>query len=153
MLMAPGKGFEPLRAKGPLAGLSKAQAQFVQLGSRGQRDNHSATPARIKNHKATLKTFPTPKTPTTHNKQTPKHTPNTKTTPKNTPTLVKKTQTPTPTTKQKKQKRKTTPQDPPYLHYTHKSVLRRLLPLKFEAKLQAVGPLQPVQSQKLRRQP
>jgi hypothetical protein len=44
--MAPGKGFEPLRAKGPLAGLSLAQALFVPvMGSRGQRDNHSATPA------------------------------------------------------------------------------------------------------------
>jgi hypothetical protein len=29
--MAPGKGFEPLRAKGSLAGLSLAQALFVPL--------------------------------------------------------------------------------------------------------------------------
>jgi hypothetical protein len=29
--MAPGKGFEPLRAKGPLAGLSLAQALFVPI--------------------------------------------------------------------------------------------------------------------------
>ena len=41
--MAPGKGFEPLRARGPLAGLPT----FVLRGSRGQRDNHSATPAQL----------------------------------------------------------------------------------------------------------
>ena len=43
MLVAPGKGFEPLRARGPLAGLPTS----ILRGSRGQRDNHSATTAQL----------------------------------------------------------------------------------------------------------
>jgi hypothetical protein len=47
--MAPGKGLEPLRAKGPLACLPIWHGPFcANFGSRGQRDNHSATPAFIK---------------------------------------------------------------------------------------------------------
>ena len=51
--MAPGKGLEPLRAKGPLAGLPTS----LLRGSRGQRDNHSATPAQIEDCTCCLKTF------------------------------------------------------------------------------------------------
>ena len=57
MLVAPGKGLEPLRAKGPLANLSMAQPTFCFRGSRGQRDNHSATPARIEGLCFCHKTF------------------------------------------------------------------------------------------------
>jgi hypothetical protein len=43
--LAPGKGLEPLRAKGPLAYLSSYSKPLFVSRSRGQRVNHSATPA------------------------------------------------------------------------------------------------------------
>jgi hypothetical protein len=43
--MAPGKGFEPLRARSPPAILPFLAKPTFQFRSRGWRDNHSATPA------------------------------------------------------------------------------------------------------------
>jgi hypothetical protein len=44
MLLAPGKGFEPLRARSPPAFLPFGLSPLLYK-SRGWRDNHSATPA------------------------------------------------------------------------------------------------------------
>lgn len=45
MLLAPGKGLEPLRARSPPAILPLLDLASHFFRSRGWRDNHSATPA------------------------------------------------------------------------------------------------------------